>query len=181
MNAETKITKNMAAIAIDTSDGSGEADFKRIDKSTIFALNMNPEEKTYDYINQEFPTKEIERYAPSMDQEIATRKGNPIYEFMANKFYNCDLAHGKSLLCFPENEKGEKKAWLVCDTTFSLTSADFVEGKLTWTMSFGGNIDRGTWDIADGKIKFTSGAAGASVLNAAAEKPIATAAKAAKS
>ena len=169
---ETKITKNMAAIFVDTSTGESAEEWSRIDKSTIFGLDMNPESKSFDYIDQELPTEEIERYAPAMDQEIATRKGNPMYEFMAEKFYNCDLAHGKSLLCFPENAKGEKKAWLVSDTTFSLTKADWVEGKLTWKMSFGGNIDRGTWEITDGKVNFTSGAAAASLKSAGTGAPV---------
>ena len=153
--AEVKLTKNLWIPMIDISDGSGEPEWKRIDKSTIFDLQMNPEEETFDYISQELPSTEIKSYAPSMDQEIATYRNNPIYEFMQKKFYNCDVAHGKSLICFPEDGEGNKKAWLVPDTTFSLASINPVDGKLTWNMKFGGNVERGTYEVAsDGTVTY---------------------------
>ena len=156
--AEVKLTKNMWIPFIDVSDGSGEPEWKRIDKSTIFDLQMNPEEESQDYISQEMPSTEIKNYAPSMDQEIATYKENPIYEFMQKKFYNCDLAHGKSLICFPPNGADEKLAWLISDTTYSLTSINPVDGKLTWNMKFGGNITRGSYTVEAGVPTFTPAA-----------------------
>ena len=39
--AETKITKNLCMIFIDTSDGSGSPTWKRVDKSTILTMVMN--------------------------------------------------------------------------------------------------------------------------------------------
>ena len=41
--AETKITKNLCMIFIDTSDGSGSPTWKRVDKSTILTMVMNAE------------------------------------------------------------------------------------------------------------------------------------------
>ena len=152
--AETKITKNLCMIFIDTSDGSGSPTWKRVDKSTILSIVMNAETESMDYISQELPTEEIKSYKPSMDQEIATYKGNPIYEFMFKKFYNCDLAHGKTLICFPENETG-KQAWQIDDTTFTLNEMNYVDGKITWGMNFGGNIKRGTYTVSEGAPTFS--------------------------
>lgn len=159
MAEEVKITKNQAAIFIDTSDGSGDvasATWSRIDKSTIFAVQMNAETEDYDYIDQELPTTELKSYKPSLDEEIQTRRNNPIYEYMVEKFYNCDTAHVRALLCWPENGKGEKKAWMVADTTITLTEANWVDGKLTWTMAFGGTPERGTYEISQGKVTYTA-------------------------
>ena len=152
--AETKITKNMCMVFIDTSDGSSSPTWKRVDKSTILNLQMNAETESMDYISQEIASEEIKSYKPSMDQEIATYKGNPIYEFMFQKFYECDIAHGKTLICFPPNEKGSQ-AWQIDDTTFTLSEMNFVDSKITWSMKFGGDIKRGTYTLNEGVPTFS--------------------------
>lgn len=152
--AETKITKNLCMVFVDTSDGAEVPVWKRIDKSTILSIAMNAETESMDYISQELASEEIKSYKPSMDQEIATYKGNTIYEFMFQKFYNCSLAHGKTLICFPETEKG-KQAWEIDDTTFTLNEMNYVDGKITWGMKFGGDIKRGTYTVSEGEPTFT--------------------------
>lgn len=152
---EVKITKNMCIPFIDVS-ATATPDWKRIDKSTIFEIEMNPETQSYDYISQELPTEEIASYAPSMDQEIATYRGNPIYDFMFKRFYDCSTVHGKSLICFPPDGEGIQRAWLVADTAFVLEGMNWAEGKLTWTMRFGGNIQRGTYSVTSGAPSFTA-------------------------
>lgn len=159
--AETKITKNLAIPCIDVG-GVEEPVWKRIDKSTVFEIVMNAETESQDYISQELPTEEIKNYAPSMDQEIATYKGNAIYEFMIDLFYHRKIHHGKVLLCFPENEKGEKLAWMVTDVVFVLGSMNWAEGKLTWSMNFGGDVIEGTYTNNKGDIAFTETPATAS-------------------
>ena len=153
--AEIRITKNMCIPFIDVSE-SDTPSWKRIDKSTIFEIEMNAETESCDYISQEMPTEEIVSYAPSMDQEIATYRGNPIYEFMFQRFYNCSTAHGKSLICFPADEGGRQRAWLVADTTFVLDAMNWAKGKITWSMRFGGDIQRGTYTVADGVPRFVA-------------------------
>lgn len=153
--AEARITKNMCIPFIDVS-ATATPDWKRIDKSTIFEIEMNAETEAYDYISQELPTEEIVSYAPSMDQEIATYRGNPIYDFMFKKFYDCSTAHGKSLICFPPDSDGRQPAWLVADTTFVLDAMNWAEGKITWTMRFGGNIQRGSYSVTSGVPVFTA-------------------------
>ena len=153
--SETKITKNMCMPFIDVS-ATSTADWQRIDKSTVFEIEMNAETESFDYISQELPTEEIAGYAPSMDQEIATYRGNPIYEFMFQRFYNCSTAHGKSLICFPADESGKQRAWLVTDTSFVLNAMNWAEGKITWSMRFGGDIQRGTYTVADGVPSFVA-------------------------
>ena len=153
--SEIRITKNMCIPFIDVSESDTPV-WKRIDKSTIFEIEMNAETESCDYISQEMPSEEIVSYAPSMDQEIATYRGNPIYEFMFQRFYDCSTAHGKSLICFPADEGGRQRAWLVADTTFVLDAMNWAEGKITWSMRFGGDIQRGTYTVADGVPSFVA-------------------------
>lgn len=153
--SEIRITKNMCIPFIDVSEGDAPV-WKRIDKSTIFEIEMNAETESCDYISQEMPSEEIVSYAPSMDQEIATYRGNPIYEFMFQRFYDCSTAYGKSLICFPADEGGRQRAWLVADTTFVLDAMNWAEGKITWSMRFGGDIQRGTYTVADGVPSFVA-------------------------
>ena len=153
--AEIRITKNMCIPFIDVSEGDAPV-WKRIDKSTIFEIEMNAETESCDYISQEMPSEEIVSYAPSMDQEIATYRGNPIYEFMFQRFYECSTAHGKSLICFPADDSGQQQAWMVADTTFVLDAMNWAEGKITWSMRFGGDIQRGTYTVADGVPSFVA-------------------------
>lgn len=153
--SEIRITKNMCIPFIDVSESDTPV-WKRIDKSTIFEIEMNAETESCDYISQEMPSEEIVSYAPSMDQEIATYRGNSIYEFMFQRFYDCSTAHGKSLICFPADEGGRQRAWLVADTTFVLDAMNWAEGKITWSMRFGGDIQRGTYTVADGVPSFVA-------------------------
>lgn len=156
--AESKITKNLCKIFIDVSDGSAEAEWKQIDKSTVLDLAMNAETESMDYISMETAVEEIKAYKPSMDQEIATYKGNPIYEFMFDKFYNIEIVTLKTLICFPPHGDGEtKQAWIVPLTTCVLNNMNYVDGKLSWSMKFGGDIQRGTYTIGtDGTPTFTA-------------------------
>ena len=153
--AEIRITKNMCIPFIDVGEASAP-EWRRIDKSTIFEIKMNAETESCDYISQETPTEEIVCYAPSMDQEIATYRGNPIYEYMFRRFYNCSTAHGRSLICFPADAEGKLLAWMVADTSFVLSSMNWAEGKITWTMHLGGDIQRGSYTVTDGVPAFVA-------------------------
>ena len=156
MAVETKITKNLCKIFIDVSEGGDTPEWAQIDKSTVLDIAMNPETESQDYISMEMPVEEIKSYKPSMDQEIATFKNNPIYEFMFRKFYEAKTLQVKSLICFPPHGDPEvKEAWMVPITTCVLNNMNYVDGKLSWTMNFGGNTERGTYSIAEGTGKPT--------------------------
>lgn len=145
--AEIKIGKHMCKIFINT--GTKETkNWAQIDKSTTLNIQMNPETETQDYISMELPLEEIKQYKPMLDQEIATYRNNPIYEFMFPLFYECKVSEAETLICFPPTgPEGKQHAWYVEHTPLILNNADYVEGKLYWTMNFGGNIGRGTYTI----------------------------------
>ena len=151
---ETTLKKHMCIPFLDVNKGTGEASWKRIDKSTIFALNPNPQTNTNDYICYETPVTEVDHYEPELPQEIVMNEGNPMYDFIYSQFY--DLPVGEEakvpcLICFP----GEgKKAWKIADTTLVLGEMNTVDRKISFTLNLGGDITRGTYTVTAGVPTF---------------------------
>ena len=158
MPTEVALRKHKCIPFLDTSKGSGTASWARIDKSTIFELNPNPQTEDRDYICDELPTTEIDHYAPELPQEIVMNANNPMYEFIFDMFYNLpvgDEAKVPCLICFPPNGNNEQKAWYIPDCVLVLGNMDTPGRKISFTLRFGGNIQRGTYTIADGVPSFT--------------------------
>ena len=155
MSIETKLTKNNFIPFLDTTKGTTTAVWARIDKSTIFALNPNPQSETVDYICYESPVEEIDHYEPELPQEIALYEGNPMYDFIFDMFYDLPVgseAKVPALLCFAGTGK---KAWMVSDNVIQLGELNSVDGKLSFTLKLGGNITKGTYTITSGEPTFT--------------------------
>lgn len=151
----TKLTRDKFIPFLDTKkDATFEAcEWKRIDYSTIFELSMNEQTEDMDYICFENAVTEVNSNKPELPQEIALYEGNPVYDFMFNEFYNmptgaqCKVPF---LMCFGGSEK---KAWRgMCTITSKVLNT--VDGKITFTMSIGGDIDKGTYTIEDGAPTF---------------------------
>lgn len=144
---ETKLTKDKFIPFLDTNKGSGTASYARIDKSTIFALNPNPQSESVDYICYASPVEEIDHYEPELPQEIALYEGNPMYDFIFGMFYDLPVgsaAKVPALLCFAGSDK---KAWLVPENVIQLGELNTPDGKLSFTLKLGGNIQKGTYAI----------------------------------
>jgi len=129
--------------------------WKRIDLSTIFSLNPNPQTVSQDYITYETPVETVDKYQPELPQEIALYEGNDIYDFVFALFY--DLPTGSAatvpvLMCFGGTGK---KAWRIEQATLVLGELNTVDKKLTFTLKLGGDIDKGTYVITAGVPVFT--------------------------
>ena len=145
--SETKLTKNLFIPFLDVNKGVGDASWQRIDKSTIFSLNPNPQTESTDYICYESPVEEVDHYEPELPQEIILAEGNPIYDFVAKMFYDLPIGADvtvPALICFAGSDK---RAWLVKDNTLQLGELNAVDGKLSFTLKLGGTITRGTYSI----------------------------------
>lgn len=152
---ETKLKKTEFIPFLDTSGGDSEAVWKRITKSTIFSLNPSPQTESLDYISTEIPVEEVKNYIPELPQETALYEGDPIYDFIFNMFYELPVGAAcivPALICFGGSSK---KAWR-CNATLVLGELNTVDGKLSFTIKFGGDIDRGTYTVVDGSPNFTS-------------------------
>jgi len=149
---EIKLTKNNFIPFLDTNKGSDTASWARIDKSTIFALNPNPQSEEVDYICYESPVSEIDHYEPELPQEIALYEGNPMYDFIFGMFYDLPVgsaAKVPALLCFAGSGK---KAWLISDNVIELGELNTPDGKLSFTLKLGGDITRGTYALSNAGV-----------------------------
>lgn len=130
--------------------------WKRIDLSTIFSLNPNPQTTSMDYISYETPVEVIEKYQPELPQEIALYEGNPIYDFVFGMFHDLPVGSAATvpvLICFGGTAK---KAWQIKNATLVLGDLNTVDGKLSFTLKLGGDITKGTYVITDGAPVFTA-------------------------
>ncbi len=162
MALETKITKNQCYLFLDTSETVNTESWKptwnRIDKSTIFDLTMNANENEMDYISYETAITEIDKYQPEIAEEIAMYRGNAIYDYMEGYFYGLpvgDSLRTPLLVCFPPDASGKIKAWQVKDNRCVPTNFNPVDGKLSFNLKLGGDIQKGTVTITSGTPTFT--------------------------
>ena len=155
MAGMTKLTRDKFVPFLDISkdDTYETSSWKRIDYSTIFELTVGEQEEDMDYICYENAVTEVNSNQPELPQEIACYEGNPVYDFMIQELYNLPTGADCKvpfLLCFGGTQK---KAWRgLCTITGKVLNP--VEGKITFTMNIGGDIDKGTYTIEDGSPSF---------------------------
>ena len=156
--AEIKITKNKVIPFIDVSKTVNTDNWvpvwKRIDKSTIFDLAFNPQSEPVDYISMASAVEEISSYQPELPQEIACYRGNPIYDFVEDIAINLPVGDDTKvplLLAWPpeSEEANTVKGWQVKENRLLLGSYNSVEGKVTYTLKMGGDIEKGTISAAE--------------------------------
>ena len=136
----------------------------RIGKSTIFALALNANVVTQDFIEDEAPTDEVTYYKPTLPQELAAYKGDPAFDFIYDMFYKLPTGTGvqKTLLIVFDGNVGTEaapkfNAWQA-SATVVLKEFNTVDEKITFDLNFNGNIERGTATVSDGKPVFTTAA-----------------------
>ena len=154
---ETKLTKNHFIPFLDIlQGGTGAPSWKRVDKSTVFSLNPNPQSESKDYICYETPVEEIDHYEPELPQEIALYEGNPMYDFIFGLFYDLPVGSAAivpALICFAGTGA---KAWKVDNCVIQLGELNTVDGKLSFTMKLSGDITKGTYTLSEGVPSFTA-------------------------
>lgn len=151
----TMVKKHMIGLFLN----NGTA-FKRIKKSTTLTLSMNPEENDYDYIADENPTTEVDRYKPSIDQDLTMFKGEDDYEMIWPYFYNRKTgadAHTTCMIVFMQEpvEGGGYKAWQT-DSVISVQDLAAVDKKLDFKVLFAGDITTGKATMTAGVPTFTA-------------------------
>ena len=162
--AEVKITKNKVIPFLDISGTANTGSswgpvWKRIDKSTIFDLAFNPQSTTEDYIAYETAIEEISGYQPELPQEIALYRGNAVYDYVESLCYNLEVGDALRipfLLCWAPEDNGNIKAWQVKENRLLLSNYNTVEGKVTFNLKIGGDIERGTVTISEGVPVFSA-------------------------
>jgi len=158
MNAGDMVQKHNVALFF--NGGTPLApDWIRIRKSTDNTITGNAESQTFDYIDQEAPTSEIKRYAPSLSQPITMYKGEPDYEFAFDKWFNLSTgvnAKTELLVVFyAADATSGYKAWKV-ECNLVVDNMNPVESVITLTINFNGTVDKGSVVVTDGVPSFTS-------------------------
>lgn len=119
----------------------------RITKSTDNTITMNPETKDYDFIADESPTTEIERYKPSLNQPVTMYKGQADYEYLFGKMYQLavgDDAKAQILIVFSAHgTTAAKYAWKA-NCLITIDNMNPVDGTITAKIDVNGTIYRGT-------------------------------------
>lgn len=156
-DAMKKLTRDQFIPFLDTAKDSTFAanTWKRIDYSTIFELTVGEQEEDMDYICYANAVTEINSNKPELPQEIACYEGNPIYDFMFQQLYNLPVGSDVKvpfLMCFGGKEK---KAWR-CMATLTSKVLNTVDGKITFSIKMGGDIEKGTYEITEGAPTFTA-------------------------
>ena len=156
-DAMTKLTRDKFIPFLDTAKDLTfvTSTWKRIDYSTIFELTMGEQEEDMDYICYANAVTEINSNKPELPQEIACYEGNPIYDFMFQQFYDMPVGSDVKvpfLMCFGGTGK---KAWR-CVATITSKVLNTVDGKITFSIKLGGDIEKGTYTISEGAPTFTA-------------------------
>ena len=157
LDAGTMIKKYHVALFL--NGGTTDVlDWKQIKKSTDNTITMNAETQTFDYITDESPSTEINRYAPSLSQPITMYKGEPDYEFVFDKFFNQAIgadAHSEILIVFyGADDSSAYKAWKA-SCILQIDNMNPVESTITATITFNGTTEKGTAKVIDGVPVFT--------------------------
>jgi hypothetical protein len=158
LSAGTMIKKFHIALFLNTGTSVSPV-WKQIKKSTDNTITMNPETKVFDYIVDESPTTEIDRYAPSLSQPITMYKGEDDFEYIFDKFFDQstgDDAHSEILVVFYNADVTTSyKAWK-CSCVLSMDNMNPVESTITVSITFNGTTDKGTAAVTAGVPVFTS-------------------------
>ena len=121
----------------------------RITKSTDNTITMNPETKDYDFIADESPTTEIERYKPSLNQPVTMYKGQADYEYLFGKMYQLavgDDAKAQILIVFSAHgTTAAKYAWKA-NCLVTIDNMNPVDETITAKIDINGTVIRGTID-----------------------------------
>lgn len=153
--------KDQSMLFIDFSETPSTPEWKRVRKSTVFDLAFNPETETQDFIDQRFPTDTLKSYKPSMEQETMLEEGDALFDEMfelMNSLPTGSNAIKPVLFVFPKKATSPATsfvAWKV-DCMISFSNYNTVDRKLSFSLSFAGDIDYGTVAISSGAPTFTS-------------------------
>lgn len=155
----TIVKKHMIGVFLDINNDIESPQFVRIKKSTEFTLAMNPETVTYDYIADESPTEELDKYKPSISQPLTMYKGEPDFDMIYDRFFNMNVgldAHARVMIVFMFDGDADAgyKAW-ESDCVLSIDNLDSVASQISFNILFGGTVRKGIAKMADGVPTFT--------------------------
>lgn len=154
-NALTKLKKSQYIIFLDIlKDLTLEkSSWKRICKSTVFELALNPQSESREWIDSDTPEEEVMSNQPELPQECALYEGDPVFDFLHDLFVSCPTGEEVKVpyfICFGGTKK---QAWRGV-ATILFDTLNSVDGKISFTIKIN-SVNRGTYAIVDGAPTFT--------------------------
>lgn len=150
--------------AVDSETGlvdKTNPDWMRLCKTASFDLQLNPQTEEYDYICDEQPTTELEKYNPSFNTPLVMHEKEDDYKFIFKKFLKLatgDKAKSELLLVFFQEPVDTTAAththfaaWRV-GCTIIPNDLNSVDSTLTFDTNFAGTVKVGYVTIDDGEI-----------------------------
>ncbi|QQO10218.1 hypothetical protein [Breznakiella homolactica] len=155
------VKKHRIGLFINTGTGEAPA-WKRVKKTTELTLSMNPQTQEYDYIADEAPTTELQRYAPQINQALTMYKGEDDFEFVYEKFFNLHTGNDAKVdvmivFMFDEvtGETDKYRAWK-SEGIMSISDMDAVNSVINFDLILNGSIQKGTAAVTAGVPVFTA-------------------------
>ena len=157
------VKKHQIALFLNTST-TGTAAYKRIKKSTELTISLNPETVDYDYIADESPTTELDKYKPSINQPLTMYEGEDDFDYIFSLFKNMSVGNDAKtkvmvVFMFDGDATNGYTAW-ESDCVISITEMNGVASTITFSILFGGTVSKGTATISAGVPTFTESSAG---------------------
>jgi hypothetical protein len=154
--ALVKLKKSQYAMFLDVAKDLtfAASEWKRICKSTIFELAINPQSESREWIDSDTPEEEVTSNQPEMAQECSLYEGDPLFDFLQDMMISLPTGEDVKvpyMLCFGGSKK---QAWRGV-ATILFDTLNSVDGKITFTVKFN-TVNQGTYDVAEGVPTFTA-------------------------
>lgn len=158
-----KVRKHLNKLFLNTTPKSQTATFMRVKTSTDFAIAMNAENETLDFIADESPSEELKSYKPSIGQTQTAYIGDPIYDYVFSLYeaqaVGTDAVTQAMVVFQQEKTVGEAKAHIaqLFDVLITVDTYDIAACTLTYTINQRGSVKHGTATVGeDGKPVFNA-------------------------
>lgn len=155
------VKKHLIGLFIDVGNSLTTPDFHRIKKSTELTISMNPETQTFDYIADESPTTELDKYAPSIDQPLTMYENEPDFKMLFKRYFYQNTgteAHARVMLVYMF--AGDATTGYLAqesDCILQISEMNAVDSTLTMNITFGGTMRKGVATMENGIPTFTEG------------------------
>ena len=155
----TTWTKDQTMLFVDFGASPTKA-WKRVGKSTIFDLALNPETSTLDFIENANPYDELDKYKPTLPSELYMQDGDAGFDAFYALFESMPVgtaAIKPALLLFPKagTPTDSVRAWSM-DVTIVFTNYNSVDKFLRFELRWASDIVHGTVVVAAGVPTFTA-------------------------
>ena len=154
--ALTKLKKSQYLIFLDIEkDLTLEAcSWKRICKSTVFELALNPQSESREWIDSDTPEEEVMSNQPELPQECALYEGDPVFDFVQDMFVSCPVGEDVKVPYFICFGGSKKQAWQGV-ATLLFDTLNSVDGKISFTIKIN-SVNKATYEVVDGVPTFTA-------------------------